>query len=120
MYDVAVVGAGVAGWAPAARFQARGLSTSVFEARGWPGGCAGFFRRRGFAFDVGATTLVDFQPAPSPAAIAYRLHPAGAPVRCPWVCRGPSGRRTRPGHVVPLLGRASAGRAGAGRYYRTH
>src|SRR4051794_6409383 len=61
MYDVAVIGAGVAGMATAARLQARGLSTAVFEAHGQPGGCAGFFRRRGFAFDVGATTLVDFQ-----------------------------------------------------------
>src|SRR4030095_12352105 len=32
------------------------------EARGQRGGCAGFFRRSGFAFDVGATTLVDFAP----------------------------------------------------------
>ncbi|HYT91985.1 MAG TPA: NAD(P)/FAD-dependent oxidoreductase [Gemmataceae bacterium] len=62
MYDVAVIGAGVAGMATAARLQARGLSTIVFEAHGQPGGCAGFFRRRGFAFDVGATTLVDFEP----------------------------------------------------------
>jgi C-3',4' desaturase CrtD len=62
MYDVAVVGAGIAGMATAARLQAAGLSTVVFEAHGQPGGCAGFFRRRGFAFDVGATTLVDFEP----------------------------------------------------------
>jgi C-3',4' desaturase CrtD len=62
MYDVAVVGAGIAGMATAARLQARGLSTIVFEAHGQPGGCAGFFRRKGFAFDVGATTLVDFEP----------------------------------------------------------
>ena len=62
MFDVAVVGAGVAGMATAARLQARGLSVIVFEAHGQPGGCAGFFRRRGFAFDVGATTLVDFEP----------------------------------------------------------
>src|SRR5947199_7627268 len=62
MYDVAVVGAGIAGMATAARLQARGVSTVVFEAHGQPGGCAGFFRRRGFAFDVGATTLVDFEP----------------------------------------------------------
>ncbi len=62
MYDVAVVGGGIAGMATAARLQARGLSTVVFEAHGQPGGCAGFFRRRGFAFDVGATTLVDFEP----------------------------------------------------------
>ena len=62
MHDVAVVGAGIAGLATAARLQARGLSTIVFEAHGQPGGCVGFFRRRGFSFDVGATTLVDFEP----------------------------------------------------------
>jgi C-3',4' desaturase CrtD len=62
MHDVAILGGGIAGMATAARLQARGLSTIVFEAHGQPGGCAGFFRRRGFAFDVGATTLVDFEP----------------------------------------------------------
>ncbi|HUE18079.1 MAG TPA: NAD(P)/FAD-dependent oxidoreductase [Planctomycetaceae bacterium] len=62
MHDVAIVGAGIAGVATAARLQAQGLSTIVFEAHGQPGGCAGFFRRRGFSFDVGATTLVDFDP----------------------------------------------------------
>lgn len=60
MVDVAVVGGGIAGMATAARLQAAGLSTIVLEAHGQPGGCAGFFRRRGFSFDVGATTLVDF------------------------------------------------------------
>jgi C-3',4' desaturase CrtD len=59
-YDVAIVGGGMAGMATAARLQARGCSTIVLEAHGQPGGCAGFFRRKGFAFDVGATTLVDF------------------------------------------------------------
>jgi C-3',4' desaturase CrtD len=62
VHDVAVIGAGIAGMATAARLQARGLSTVILEAHGQPGGCAGFFRRRGFAFDVGATTLVDFRP----------------------------------------------------------
>lgn len=62
MFDVAVIGAGIAGMATAARLQASGLSTIVLEAHGQPGGCAGFFRRKGFAFDVGATTLVDFEP----------------------------------------------------------
>lgn len=61
MFDVAILGGGVAGLATAARLQAHGLSTVVFEAHGQVGGCAGFFRRRGFAFDVGATTLVDFE-----------------------------------------------------------
>src|SRR5271166_3168557 len=61
MYDVAIVGAGIAGMTTAARLQARGLATIVLESHGQPGGCAGFFRRKGFSFDVGATTLVDFE-----------------------------------------------------------
>lgn len=52
----------MAGMAAAARLQAHGLATIVFEAHGQPGGCAGFYRRKGFSFDVGATTLVDFEP----------------------------------------------------------
>ena len=60
--EVVVVGAGLAGMATAARLQARGLSTIVLEAHGLPGGCAGYYRRAGFSFDVGATTLVDFTP----------------------------------------------------------
>ncbi|MEO8608255.1 MAG: NAD(P)/FAD-dependent oxidoreductase [Chloroflexota bacterium] len=60
-HDVAIIGGGIAGMATAARLQAKGLSTIVFEAHGQPGGCAGFFRRKGFSFDVGATTLVDFE-----------------------------------------------------------
>jgi C-3',4' desaturase CrtD len=59
--DVAVVGGGLAGMATALRLQAAGLSTVVFEAHGHAGGCAGYWRHRGFSFDVGATTLVDFQ-----------------------------------------------------------
>ncbi|HEU4542452.1 MAG TPA: NAD(P)/FAD-dependent oxidoreductase [Jiangellaceae bacterium] len=59
--DVAVLGGGIAGMATAMRVQAAGLSTVVFEAHGHVGGCAGFYRHRGFAFDVGATTLVDFE-----------------------------------------------------------
>jgi C-3',4' desaturase CrtD len=60
-YDVAIVGGGIAGMATAARLQSAGLSTIVLEAHGQIGGCAGFFRERGFSFDVGATTLVDFE-----------------------------------------------------------
>jgi C-3',4' desaturase CrtD len=62
MYDAAIIGGGIAGMATALRLQARGLATVVLEAHGQPGGCAGFFRRKGFSFDVGATTLVDFEP----------------------------------------------------------
>ncbi|MEV8092726.1 NAD(P)/FAD-dependent oxidoreductase [Kitasatospora sp. NPDC085879] len=60
--DVAVVGGGMAGMATALRLQAAGLSTVVLEAHGHAGGCAGYYRKRGFSFDVGATTLVDFAP----------------------------------------------------------
>jgi C-3',4' desaturase CrtD len=61
MFDVIIVGAGIAGMATAARLQARGFSTLVFEAHGQVGGCAGFFREKAFSFDVGATTFVDFE-----------------------------------------------------------
>jgi C-3',4' desaturase CrtD len=60
--DVAVVGGGLAGVATALRLQADGLATAVFEAHGHVGGCAGYWRHRQFSFDVGATTLVDFEP----------------------------------------------------------
>lgn len=60
-YDVAVVGAGMAGLATATRLTAAGLNTIVLEQHRSAGGCAGYFRRRGFAFDAGATTLVDFE-----------------------------------------------------------
>ncbi|MBC7913321.1 MAG: FAD-dependent oxidoreductase [Pyrinomonadaceae bacterium] len=60
LYDVAVIGGGIAGIATAMRLQAKGVNTIIFEAHGQPGGCAGFYRKKGFSFDVGATTLVDF------------------------------------------------------------
>ncbi|MFC0430930.1 NAD(P)/FAD-dependent oxidoreductase [Kutzneria buriramensis] len=59
---MAIVGGGLAGLATALRLQAQGLSTVVFEAHGHVGGCAGYWTHRGFSFDVGATTLVDFEP----------------------------------------------------------
>ncbi|WP_433323061.1 phytoene desaturase family protein [Spirillospora sp. CA-294931] len=60
--QVAVLGGGLAGMATAARLQAAGVSTVVIEAHGHVGGCAGYYRKRGFSFDVGATTMVDFEP----------------------------------------------------------
>ncbi|NLV13608.1 FAD-dependent oxidoreductase [Haloarcula argentinensis] len=60
--DVAVIGGGVAGMSTAARLQADGYSTVVFEQHHSVGGCAGYYERAGFRFDVGATTLVDFVP----------------------------------------------------------
>lgn len=48
--------------ATAARLAIRGRKVAVFESHRTVGGCAGYFRRRGFAFDVGCTTLVDYRP----------------------------------------------------------
>ncbi|NUT35770.1 MAG: FAD-dependent oxidoreductase [Hamadaea sp.] len=74
--DVAVVGGGLAGMATALRLQARGLSTVVIEAHGHAGGCAGYWRHKGYSFDVGATTLVDFAPGGVGAEL---LDTVGAP-----------------------------------------
>ncbi len=62
MHDVLVIGGGISGLAVAARLQAQGLDTIVLESHSQAGGCAGYYRRNGFSFDVGATTLVDFEP----------------------------------------------------------
>src|SRR5690606_16581736 len=61
-FDVAVIGGGIGGLATAARLQRRGLSTAVLERHSVVGGCASYYQRKGFTFDVGATTLVDFEP----------------------------------------------------------
>ena len=60
-FDVAVVGGGIAGMTTAALAQSEGLATVVLEQHDQVGGCAGYYRQDGFAFDVGATTLVDFR-----------------------------------------------------------
>ena len=60
--SIAVIGAGLTGMATAARLAVRGKQVTVFESHRSVGGCAGYFRRRGFSFDVGSTTLVDYGP----------------------------------------------------------
>lgn len=57
---IAIVGAGLTGMATAGRLAARGRRVTVFEAHRAPGGCCGYYRRTGFAFDAGCTTLVDY------------------------------------------------------------
>jgi C-3',4' desaturase CrtD len=60
-FDVAIIGGGIAGASTAARLQAEGKSTVILEQHDHLGGCAGYYRKDGFSFDVGATTLVDFE-----------------------------------------------------------
>ncbi|MDP1662836.1 MAG: NAD(P)/FAD-dependent oxidoreductase, partial [Phycisphaerales bacterium] len=59
---VLVIGGGLTGVATGARLAAAGVQCDVLEAHRTLGGCSGYFRRSGFAFDVGATTLVDYTP----------------------------------------------------------
>lgn len=57
--QVIIIGAGIAGMSTALRLQSKGVQTTILEAHGTVGGSAGYFQKKGFCFDVGATTLVD-------------------------------------------------------------
>jgi len=57
-----VIGGGLTGMAVATRLCARGRRVAVFESHRTLGGCSSYFRRSGFSFDVGCTTLVDYRP----------------------------------------------------------
>lgn len=55
--SVAIVGAGIGGLASGLLLQSLGYQVEIFEAHSLPGGCAGFYRRGPYQFDVGATTV---------------------------------------------------------------
>ena len=58
--DVVVVGAGIAGLTAAALLVRAGARVQVIEGHTVPGGCASFYQRAGFRFDVGATLVSGF------------------------------------------------------------
>ncbi len=62
IFDLVVVGGGMGGLATAALAQRAGLRTALLEAHTKLGGCAGFFERGPFTFDVGATALMGLGP----------------------------------------------------------
>lgn len=62
MYDYIVLGAGYGGLASSALLAKRGFKTLLLEKHSTLGGCASFFRRKQFTFDVGATTLSGVLP----------------------------------------------------------
>lgn len=62
MKKAIVIGAGYGGLATAALLQNKGIPTTLFEAHSYVGGCASFFRRKNFIFDVGATTFSGLLP----------------------------------------------------------
>lgn len=62
LYDLIVVGAGMGGLALAALAQRQGLRVALLEAHTRLGGCAGWFDRGPYTFDVGATALMGLGP----------------------------------------------------------
>lgn len=60
-YDFIIVGAGLAGLAEAALLAKDGYRVKLLEAHTVSGGCASYFKRKNFLFDVGATTLSGIQ-----------------------------------------------------------
>ena len=59
-YDGIVVGAGIAGLTAAVRMAQAGMRVMVLERHNVPGGCASFYQRDGYRFDVGATLVGGF------------------------------------------------------------
>lgn len=60
-YDAIIIGGGISGLSIAARLQKNNLKTCIIESHSKLGGCAGYFERNGFSFDVGTTAFVDFE-----------------------------------------------------------
>src|SRR5690606_18381521 len=61
-YDDIIIGAGYSGLSLAALLSKFNRRVCVIEAHSMPGGCAGYFKRGEFLFDVGATTLSGLGP----------------------------------------------------------
>ncbi|WP_439883074.1 phytoene desaturase family protein [Pontibacter sp. MBLB2868] len=57
-YDVVVVGSGFGSLTAAALLVSKGLRVCVLEQAKYPGGCSSSFKRKGYFFETGATTLV--------------------------------------------------------------
>jgi C-3',4' desaturase CrtD len=63
MFDVAVIGSGIAGLTAAALLQRDGAQVLVCESHDKPGGCAGYFEAGQFSFPTGATVALGFEPS---------------------------------------------------------
>ncbi|WP_267383592.1 carotenoid isomerase [Cyanobacterium sp. uoEpiScrs1] len=56
-YDVIVIGSGIGGLVAATQLAAKGAEVLVLERYLIPGGSAGYFERKGYRFDVGASMI---------------------------------------------------------------
>jgi C-3',4' desaturase CrtD len=71
--EVIVVGAGIAGLTAAALLAKNGARVQVLERHTLAGGCASFYLRAGYRFDVGATLISGFGPRGVHRLLAERL-----------------------------------------------
>ncbi|NDK56366.1 phytoene desaturase family protein [Pontibacter fetidus] len=58
LYDVIVIGSGFGSLTAAALLCKHGLNVCILEQAKYPGGCATSYKRKGYWFETGATTLV--------------------------------------------------------------
>jgi C-3',4' desaturase CrtD len=66
-----VIGAGYGGLSIAGLLQASGYEVTLLEAHSLIGGCASYFKRKGFLFDVGATTFSGVLPS-QPVGLLFK------------------------------------------------
>ena len=59
-YDAIVIGSGIGGLVTATQLAAKGAKVLVLERYIIPGGSAGYFERKGYKFDVGASMIFGF------------------------------------------------------------
>ncbi|MDO6391378.1 NAD(P)/FAD-dependent oxidoreductase [Pontibacter sp. BT731] len=57
-YDVILIGSGFGSLTAAALLAHKGMKVAVLEQAKYPGGCASSYKRKGYWFETGATTLV--------------------------------------------------------------
>ncbi len=60
IWDVVVIGSGLGGLVTASQLASKGLKVLVLERYTIPGGSGGYFKRKGYTFDVGASMIFGF------------------------------------------------------------
>ncbi len=60
LYDCVVIGSGMGGMTAASLLANDGYKVLVLEAAHLPGGCSSSYKRKGYVFESGATTLIGF------------------------------------------------------------